>query len=158
MINGISQFIKSRAVTQYLGLAVQGAAMLDGKVVLALEDGIYFLDNPDSDAGFQIQAWFKSIKTDFGSHARKRLRSLYFRGKVKELGIHLHTEDVDLALEYKSSTGEMRQEEGYVQGQRSQFGTYWQIGIANKDGNDFSVDGIDALLVTRPMMTGRYPG
>jgi len=157
MINGISQFLKNRAISQYLGIAAQGAAILKGETVVAMEDGIYFLDSPDSDEGFQIHAWIKSIKTDFGTHARKRMRSLYFRGKAKELEISLGTEDTILDLEYSSTSGELRQKEGYVQGQHSQFGTYWQIGVGNKNGDDFSIDAIDALLVTRPMATGRRP-
>ncbi len=158
MINGISVALKSQAATQYLGIAAQGAAMLAGKPVIALADGIHFLDNAATDEGVQIESWVKTVKTDFGDHARKRMRALYFRGKAKKLGITLSTEDTNLELEYVSSDGTLKQEEGYVQGQRSQLGAYWQIKVANEDGEDFSIDSLDALIVVRPMRTGRLPG
>lgn len=157
MILGISFPLKTQALTQYAHLNPTGVTMLNGKVVLTTDDGVHVLDNEQDDNGVNISAWFKTIRTDFGFHNRKKIRSVYLRALAQALEVSLITEDTTRAFDYESSDGSLRQEEGYVQGRRDQVGAYWQLKIANKDGEDFSLDSIDMLVVPTSFKIDRRP-
>jgi hypothetical protein len=154
MIVGVTLPLQSRALTQYVNIPATGAAMLQGKLIVATATGLHTLDNSESDNGTAIPAWFRSIKTDFGAHNRKRIRSLFLRGLAKLLKVSLYTEAATTDMTYTSSTGDLEQEEGFMRGRRDQWGAYWQIGVANVTGEDFSVDAVDVQLVVQPKLKG----
>ncbi len=159
MILGVSFPLSTQALTQWTQMEPTGAAMLMGNVVIATADGIHILDNPENDNGQGIHAFFETIRTDFGSHNLKAMRSVYVRGRIKKLGIVLKTEnDPPNPNLYESSTGELVQEEGYIQGKRDQEGCYWQLFIENIDCADFSLDAIDVLPIIKPAKKHRLPG
>ena len=158
MIVGITLPLQSKALTQYVGIPATGAAMFHGKLLVTTATGIHALDSAVSDNGTAISAWFRTIKTDFMSHNRKRIRSIFLRALAKVLRVSLRTEESSFDLSYASSTGDLEQEEGYLRGQRTQVGTYWQLEVANVAGEDFSIDAVDVQIVTQARVKGRIPG
>lgn len=157
MLLGISFPLKTQALTQYAHLNPTNVTMLNEKVILTTIDGIYVLDNEQDDDGVSITAWFKTIRTDFGFHNRKKVRSVYLRALAQALEVSMITEDATTTANYNSSDDTLRQEEGYVQGRRDQVGTYWQLKIANKAGEDFSIDAIDIEIIPLCLKIGRRP-
>jgi len=147
MITGLSVPLRNRAITQYLGIEATGVAMLNGKVIVTTSDGIHILDDTQSDNGTQINACVKTLKTDFGVFGNKRMRSLFIRGYIKRLKVYLNTESQNLERICTQQGGPV-QDGAWVQGQRAQVGKYWQFEIRNISGEDFSVDGVDALINT----------
>lgn len=147
MITGLSMPIGTMAISQYLGVPATGAAMLDGKIVVTTADGIHVLDSTASDNGTQIAACVKTVKTDFGQHGRKRVRSMFIRGLTHRLRVSLSTETQTLTLHHQHIDG-FSQDGGFVSGQRSQSGRYWQFEFRNMSGEDFSVDGVDVVINT----------
>jgi hypothetical protein len=160
---GITLPIHSKALTQYiLPGTVTGAAMLHGQPVVATSDGIHILDNPVDDTGQAISAWFKTVRSDFGMHNRKRFRTVYIRGLIEKLAVTLDTADgtdtdgTSPVMTYQSSDGSLKQEEGYFPGRRDQAATWWQLKIANVAGEDFSVDAVEVLPVILQPKRGRF--
>ena len=147
MITGLSIPLKTMAITQYLGIPATGAAMLSGKVVVTAADGIHVIDSAASDNGTKINACIKTIRTDFGQHARKRVRTVFVRGKANTLQVTLTADDTSLALQYQHTRG-FSQDGGFVQGRRTQSGVYWQFEVKNVSGGDFSIDAVDVLVNT----------
>ena len=159
MILGISFPLKTQSITQWTQIEPTGLAMLMGNVVVATANGIHILDNPENDNGVGIHGYLETVRTDFGSHNLKSIRSVYVRGRIKKLGVVLKTEnDPPNPILYESSTGELTQEEGYLQGRRDQEGCYWQLHIENIDCTDFSLDAIDVLPIVKPPKKHRLPG
>ena len=148
--------LKNNAPFQWDGFNYNSFAVFNGVPIATNEDGLFSLFDADSDNGTDIDAFFELVTTDFGASTSKRLRMLLFSAEVSgDLNVITVADDVEerTYLIRARKIGQKQHRMYRVSCRRDQKGTYWMIGIENKDGCDFSIDGIDAKLII--LGTGR---
>jgi predicted 3-demethylubiquinone-9 3-methyltransferase (glyoxalase superfamily) len=137
------------AVTQYGNYNFNSMCVFNGVPLGANEDGIYSLEDADTDSGDLIDAFFELNTTDFGINNQKRIRK-FFLGMESQGDLELIAqtdEDQQKMSEVISRNDNQQQSSSQrVSWVRTQKGVYWMIRLDNIDGCDFSVDSIDAFL------------
>ena len=135
------------AVSQFGNFFYTGMVYKDGKVIAGDGSGLYVIDS-DLDGTTAINAYFKLAMTDFGSIRSKRLWSslVSFQsdGRIKYT-VHCD-ERVSYSREISNEVND-KQTGKRVAGGRNVKGKYFSFEIGNVLGSDFSVDGVDAILV-----------
>ncbi|MGO9370685.1 MAG: hypothetical protein ACLQBD_01135 [Syntrophobacteraceae bacterium] len=140
--------LPSEAVSEYQFFPFNSACVFNGVPLACGHDGIYQLETGDDDADVQIDAVIQFPKTNFGSSYVKRFRYLYIRYRAEG----------DLALDLTADDGTTQSFTlpATLPGQHSGVripvstiaqGVYWTLALRNLDGNAFSLDGIDALMI-----------
>jgi len=137
------------AVSQYCDYDFNS---LCGKLAAGPE-GIFTLDDADTDNDVAIDSIVELPLTDFGISNQKRLRSVYF-GYEAEGSLKLTvTNDEGNEREYTLEATTNTQHGGKVSINRNGKGRYWQLKIENVEGCDFSIDSIEVI----PVILGRKP-
>ena len=135
---------RTRAVTNYEGLAPNSLASFNGATLMATADGIVALTG-DTDDAAQIDAYFITGKTDLGQRVMKRVLTGYVGYWASgEMELTLITDDHHQNV----YTLAPRQIDGESHASRVKFGRgvsgmYWQFKAANVDGSDFGMDRIE---------------
>jgi hypothetical protein len=139
--------------SQYAGYNFNSFCELDGRYLAANADGIFILDNADTDNGTEIEAFIESFLLDLGTQIR--IRKVY-------LGYETNG---TLILKVKDNEGNERtytitpidddrlQHDERVRIGRDGKGRYWSFRIENVDGCDFSMDSMEIV----PIYLGKKP-
>lgn len=141
---GIALNTRTKAVTEYMGIAPNSVASFMGVTLMATADGIVALAGA-SDIGNPISASLTSAKTDLGNPVMKRVLSGYVGLRAGgDMELTLIADDHHEAV-YRL---EPRQIEGEQHRTRAKFGrgakgVYWQWKLANVDGAHFAIDHIE---------------
>lgn len=151
--------LKNQAVTQYINYNFNSIVEFDGVVYGASRDGLFTLDDAQTDNGAPIDAFFEFWIGDAGAINAKRIRALHFGLEANgNMTVEVTDDDgtskvYDITIEKTSSPGLA----GYTQHgvrifvERTHIGRYWKLKMSNFDSSDFSVDRVD---VTWNIMAG----
>ena len=146
---GLSVCLNNLAVSQYCNHKFDSMVKFGGKYLAAGRDGIFTLDDAETDGGATIDSIVELPLTDFGISHQKRLRSIYI-GYETEGSLKLTvTNDEGNEREYTLTalkTGNI-QHGGKVSVNRDGKGRYWKLKIENVNGCDFSLDMIEVIPV-----------
>ena len=147
--SSLSVCLKNLVVSQYCRYDFNS---LCGKLA-AGEEGIFVLDNSETDNGVTIDSLIELPLTDFGTSYQKRLRSVYIGGEAQGNLKLIVSEDEGDEREYSLEPLDGKQQGGKVSINRDRKGRYWQLKIKNVEGCDFSLDSIEII----PVVLGRKP-
>lgn len=137
-----------KAATQWHGLPFNSFAVVDGKTLAAGPDGIHQMGG-ETDDGAAINAYFKLPTVDLGSVERKHLRWLYMGWETtgamyaRLVFDERHEANHEIAMPY----GDGSQSGASVCVSARNRGRYFSLEIGNRDGADFGVDAVDALVI-----------
>ena len=149
---GICLNLKRLALSQYSNYNFNSSCELNGVHLAASEDGIFSLDDADSDNGTLIEAFFEPMVTDMGVSNPKRLLQLML-GYESSNALKITTTADELrarkAIIFPAGKGR-RQGGGVASGRSDQRGRYWGFKIENTRGCDFSVDSLDVVPLILP--------
>ena len=128
--------------------------VFDGKLILAGADGLMERDNSGSDNGTEIDAWYKTGSSNFGTIRQKRLKKAYASyeayGDGLTVGVYI---DETLAYTESLSPTNGVQESARINGRRSGKGSVMAFLVSNVNGSDFSVNEIEitpTILASKP--------
>lgn len=146
---GIALNLKLNAHTQYAGFNFNSMAVFNGVVLGANEDGLFTLNDSETDAGEDIRSIVEMVGTDFGAQNSKRMRRVDIGLKAQgDLVLTLKSnEDEGSAYPVRPAQLMMKQHRTNVPVGSRQRGTYWAVRLENRNGHDFSVDAIDLVAV-----------
>jgi hypothetical protein len=141
--------LPSEAVSQYQHFPFIGACMFNGAPLACGHDGIYQLEAGDDDAGVQIDAFVEFPKTNFGSSYAKRFRYLYVGYKSEgDLELDLTADDGTTQAFTLPANLTNQQAGARIPVSTIAQGVYWTIALRNLAGNSFTLNSIDALIIT----------
>lgn len=142
---GLCLNVERFAPSQYAGYDFDSMCVFGGNLLLANENGI-FTSGGDKDNTTDIEAFFETMSSDFGTKKEKRIRQVelsgYFEG---DIDVSIIT-DGDTKKTYSIASIPI---DTYTISQQTDYdnkGNYIGIKVANSDGADFSVDAIYGLL------------
>lgn len=134
---------RRRALTEYDNFNFNSFAQFNGKIVAAGPSGVFELSDQDDDAGTDIAADILTGAQDFGTTFNKRVPRIYsgysatgpleFRTTVSKDGTRVYL------LPYNGQNALQQRRVPVGRGPKSR---YWQFGIMNRDGADFTVSDI----------------
>lgn len=128
----------------FRGMCKFGEVLLGGN-----EDGMFVLDNGNTDAAAKIDAHIRTGPTDFGAEEEKRLRRAYVSlrsdGRMKMSVSADGKEDVSQEITPHNTSLDMIHQK--VTGGRDIRGKYLDLKLENVDGADFTINEVKAVLV-----------
>ena len=141
--------LSNLAITQYVDWDMAGMIEFDDLILGGNEEGLFQLYEGDTDAGVDIDAYVKTIKTDFGEAGQKRLRRLYLGYEADgDVSVVITVDDgyneeyvVDLRNYDNIQHGQVQPVNSTLKGR------YFDFKFSNEDGCDFSLDSVDALVL-----------
>jgi hypothetical protein len=140
--------LKGMASTQYLDHNYNSMVNFNGVKLGAMETGIYQMDQGDDDDGVDILAYFEPGTTDFGINNPKRLRFLFLGFEsTGDLEVDISA-DQQVVRTVTVKANKLNQQRTRVAVGRDGRGRYWSFRIRNKRGCDFSMDSMDAEIIT----------
>lgn len=146
---GISVNLKRVAHTQYRNYNFNSMCVFNGQPLGASSDGLFSLDDADTDDGTAINAYVELPTSDLGVLTVKRFRKFYV-GYETSGSITISTKaDGGSAASYTlpaTLTGQL-EHRGRMAASRGQKGTYWIFIIENVAGCDFSLDNLEGLPI-----------
>ena len=155
----IAMNLKNGAITQYTNYNFNSIVEHEGVIYGASKDGLFTLDDAQTDNGAPIDAYFEFWIGDAGAINVKRIRALHFGFEANgNMTVEVTDDDgtskaYDITVEKTSTVGVA----GYTQHgarvfiERTHIGRYWKLKMSNIDGSDFSIDRVD---VTWNVMAG----
>jgi len=145
---GIAMRLNNLAISQYCRYDFDSMVKFGDTYLGAGEEGLFTLEDADTDDGVDIDAIIEFPTTDFGISHQKRLRSIYI-GYETEGSLKLTvTNDEGNEREYTLTalkTGNI-QHGGEVSVNRDRKSRYLKLKIENVDGCDFSLNMIEAII------------
>jgi hypothetical protein len=125
----------------------------NGVYIGANEDGIFTLDDAETDNGAEILAIIETPTSNFGIDNAKRMRKAYIGYESSGFLVLKITTDDDLHYYYilRPRKKQQLQHKTLVPLGRDAKGDYWMFRIENKDGCDFSLDSLDMVPVVLSM-------
>ena len=137
------------AVTQYKGYNFNSMIKLGDTLLGSNENGVFSLEDADTDDDVQIEAFFELILSDFGMSNQKRFRVAYVGYEADGDVILKVTCDEGTTYSYTLSptAAQQLQKSGKVTISREQKGRYFTFRVENVVGSDFSIDSIDVMPV-----------
>lgn len=146
---GISINLKRVAATQYRNFDFNSMCVFNGIGLAANADGLYTLDDAETDNSTDINSYVEFPTSDLGILGSKRFRKLYIgyetSGSIK-FTVKVDGGTDDSTILSAAKTGQV-QHRGIVPMSRSQKGTYWIFKIENVSGCDFSIDNIEGIPI-----------
>lgn len=146
---GISVNLKNIASTQYRNFDFNSMCVFNGKALAANTDGIFSLDDAETDNTTIIPAHVEFPTNDLGGLIAKRFRKLYVgyetSGSIK-VSVSVDGGDYEAFTLSAATTGQV-QHRGILPMSRSQKGVYWIFKIENVAGCDFSLDNIEGIPI-----------
>jgi hypothetical protein len=145
---GLKLNLRNSAVSQYSNFDFDAYCSFGGECLACGSAGIYSLGGSDDD-GTDIDSLAKTMTMDFGVPNQKRVRSLFIGGEWGGwLKVSISDDDGEVREYLTPPLENSNLEEGNkVAVGRDGKGRYWNFQVENVEGCDFSIDGIDALLV-----------
>ena len=145
---GIALNLKRIAASQYRNFNFNSMCVFNGRPLACNDEGIFSLDDAETDNGEPINFYVEFPTTDFGSLGAKRFRKLYLgyetSGSVKFTVKIDGNEDASKTLT-PSQTGQIQHRDS-IPMSRAQKGVYWIFKIENVHGCDLSLDNLEGLL------------
>jgi hypothetical protein len=134
---------------QFGGYNFKSMCKFGDKLLGANEDGLFVLNSGDTDNGTDIPAFFVIGPTDFGAEEEKRIRRLYFSGRMDgRLRVEMSGDEEDpVSQELNPENIELRLTHHRIKGGRDVRGKYLKLKVSNVLGSDFTVSSINAVLV-----------
>jgi len=146
---GIALNLKQIAASQYRNFNFNSMCLFDGRALACNDEGIFSLDDAETDNGTEIDSYIELPTTDFGYLGSKRFRKIYVGYETS--GSITVTVKADGGTEASFTlTPKMVlqiQHRGILPMSRAQHGVYWVIRIENDDGCDFSLDNIEGIMI-----------
>lgn len=147
---GLCLDLEGGALSQYAGWNFNSLCLLNGARLAAGEGGLFLLGG-ENDAGDPVAAEVVLPVTDCGERKVKRLRTADIAGSA-EGRLHLNVRaDDGGSREY--AAGPFGAENGLpgrarIHVGRDGQGVLWRIGLANSDGCDFELSGLELGFLT----------
>lgn len=150
---GICLNLRRGALSQYEGFNFNSLCEFKGTSLGANEDGIYSLDDTETDQGTPILSIIETFTTNFNADNAKRMRKAYIGYETSGNLVLKLTVDGEHEHSYflKPVKKQQLQHKTKVPLGRDLKGDYWMYRIENKDGCDFSLDSIDMVAVVLSM-------
>ena len=149
---GIALNLKRLAPTQYTNFNFNSMCLFNGRPIACNNEGIFSLDDAETDNGVDIDSYVELPTTDFGVLHAKRFRKMYVgyetSGNLKITVIVDGVESSPFVLTSSQTTN--IQHRDILPMTRAQKGVYWVIRIENVDGCDCSLDNIEGSLIVLP--------
>lgn len=144
--------LNNLAPTQYMDFDFESAGLLNDKVIVGNVTGIAE-HSGNYDGGYDIDSIVRLMSTDFGSPLQKFLRWIYVTGQFQGNLRFTFLADED----YKGyvncpATGTLDYMTYKIPGNNADYGRYLSVQMENVDGTDFSIDGIETILMRRKML------
>ena len=140
--------LKRVAPSQYTNYNFNSMCIFNGLPIACNEDGIFSLDDSETDNGTEIDSYIELPTTDFGELRSKRFRKMFVgyetSGNLKVTVVV----DGGTAKSFILTAGQTAQiqHRDILPMTRDQKGVYWVISIENVDGCDFSLDNIEGVI------------
>lgn len=146
---GIALNLKRMAASQYRNFNFNSMCMFNGRPLACNDEGIFSLDDAETDNGTEINSYIELPTTDFGYLGSKRFRKLYVgyetSGSIKVTVKADGGTEASFTLT-PAKTGQI-QHRDILPMSRRQKGSYWILRIENVNGCDFSLDNIEGILM-----------
>lgn len=140
--------LSNSAVSQYTGFDYDSFAVFNDEPIGAGSNGVNRLEQDPHDQA-PIDAHFATGLMDFNTARQKRIRSLVLGAESNnDIEITVIPDEKNSkshTITFEKSNLKLSGVKSY--GVRSQVGRYYQLKIANKNGAQFSVEDIEAVLV-----------
>lgn len=153
---GLALNLKNNAASQYIGFNFNSMCRFGDKYLGVNEDGLFTLDDADTDNGTDIDAIVELPTSNLGHNGRKFVRFLYCGYEANgSLTMKIQTDEGSVTtktLEARTAGNKQHRSRRLAVG-RNTDGYYLMFRIENVDGCDFSVDRLDALVI--PLNIGR---
>ncbi|MBE9592702.1 MAG: hypothetical protein IMF19_04410 [Proteobacteria bacterium] len=144
---GLAMRLNNLAVSQYCRYDFDSMDKFGDMYLGAGEEGLFTLEDAETDDGLDINAVVEFPTTDFGISHQKRIRSLHVGYETSgDLTVTINCDDDD-EKEYTLApiNTSNNQHGGKVKINREQKGRYWTFRFENVDGADFSLNMIEAI-------------
>ena len=128
----------------FKGICKFGDLLLGGN-----ENGLFKLDDGDTDGEDNISAWVKTGPTDFGVEEEKRLRKVYVSYRTNgSMKMSIEADGKDgIFQEIIASNTDLAMIHQKVSGGRDIRGKYLDLKLENMDGADFLINEVKAVLI-----------
>ena len=145
---GIALRLNNLAVSQYCRYDFDSMVKCWDIYLGAGEEGLFTLEDADTDDGVEIDAIIEFPTTDFGISHQKRIRSLYVGYETGgDMTLTLsNDEDNERVYTLTPINASNKQHGSKVKVNRDGKGRYWTVRIENVDGCDFSLNMIEAII------------
>lgn len=145
---GIAIRLNNLAVSQYCRYDFDSMVKFGDMYLGAGEEGLFTLEDSDTDDGVEIDAVIEFPTTDFGISHQKRIRSLHVGYETGGNMILTLSNDEDNERIYTLTPINVsnKQHGSKVKANRNGKGRYWTVKIENVDGCDFSFNMIEAII------------
>ena len=143
------------ALSQYCRYSFDSMVKFGSMYLGAGEEGLFTLEDADTDDGVEIASIVELPTSDFGVSHQKRIRALHVGYETSgNLKLTL-SNDEDNEREYILSpiNAASRQHGNKVKVDRNGKGRYWMVKVENEEGCDFSlnmIEGIVTILARKP--------
>jgi hypothetical protein len=147
----INTNIKINASTQFSGFNFNSMCVFNGVALGAGPDGLYKICCSGTDSGTAIDAYFTTMKTNFGTLNKKRARYIYAGCRSGgEIAVEITGDDKTTAGPYimAAEPTEGQQRRRVTVGQGLSFG-YANLKFSNVLGCDFAIDEVEAEIEER---------
>ena len=145
---GIALRLNNLAVSQYCRWDFDSMVKFGDMYLGAGEEGLFTLEDADTDDGVEIDAVIEFPTTDFGISHQKRVRSLhvgYESGGDMTLTLY-NDDDNERVYTLVPVNSSNKQHGSKVKINRDGKGRYWTVRIENVGGCDFSLNMIEAII------------
>ena len=136
------------AISQYCRYNFDSMVKFRGMYLGAGEEGLFTLEDADTDDGIEIDSIVELPTTDFGISHQKRIRSLHVgyetNGKMTVTIACDENDEKEYTLAPINTSN--KQHGSKVKVNREQKGRYWTPKVENVDGCDFSLNMIEAIV------------
>ena len=139
--------------TRYEGYNFNSMTMFKGQYLGTMDDGIYQLTG-DTDAGTEIDAYFRTGAMTFGTERQKRVPTLYLGIRADGELLFKTVTDEKIERVYELTSYDDNLSDKRVRLHRKVRSRYWQFSLHNKAGSDFELDQIDFLPIILTRRTG----
>ena len=146
--------LSNLAASQYCRYSFDSMVKFGGMYLGAGEEGLFTLEDADTDDGVRIDSIVELATTDFGISHQKRIRALYVGYETSgNLKVTL-SNDEDNEREYilvPTNIGEVffdptKQHGSKIKVDRDGKGRYWKVKMKNEEGCDFSINMVEATV------------
>lgn len=144
---GLAMRLSNLAVSQYCRYDFDSMTKFGDMYLGTGEEGLFTLEDADTDDGVDIDAIIEFPTTDFDMSYQKRIRSLYVGYETSGNMTLTLSNDEDNEREYTLAPINIsnKQHGSKVGVNRDGKGRYWKIRIENEEGCDFSINMLEAI-------------
>lgn len=155
---GICLNTEINAATFYRNWNFNSMCVFNEDILCASKDGIFIHEGGDDDSQ-PIEGYLKFFTTDLGVIQQKRLRKIFISGDLSgELEVTSNF-DVSEKAEYTAKCSpSLQKSQVVVETNYNNKGVMFGLEIKNKNGADFSINSIDALVVFTTLPPKTYHG